>query len=434
MNGMNGMEQALPQRLPPQLAALQAQAGAAFARQGLPQRTQEDWHYTDLRRFWPADPAIAGAKADLDVPPRGLVSQLAGQLGREEGAKLVYRNKQFHLPSAPPKKSAGELQLRPLGEALAASPSLSAKWGARARADIGAAMAGLNLAALDAGFYVAVGAGEELDLCVEWQGGGQARLVIELGAGARLNLHETSESGEVQNLVLDGFLARGALLAHRKAVRARASHISAARFELRARAQLDQQIALLGKRAGAPRLTRHETHLRFQGEGARARLRGYDLAAGRHQSELVFASQHARAGGAVDMRSCHVLWDDARAVFHGQVEIAPHAVASDATQKARALLRSPNAEMNARPELAIHADDVVCAHGVSIGELDADALFYMRQRGLDLKSASQILLEAFLCAEAAPTSLWTRQEQADFHALLLSALRRLERGHKPPTI
>ena len=178
---------------------------------------------------------------------------------------------------------------------------------------------------------------------------------------------------------------------------------------------------------------RHETHLRFQGAGARACLRGYDLAAGRHQSELVFASQHARAGATVDMRSCHVLWDEARSVFHGQVEIAPHAVASDATQKARALLRSPTAEMNARPELSIHADDVVCAHGVSIGELDADALFYMRQRGLDLESASRILLEAFLREEDdASPNLWTSQDQADFNALLLSALRQLERGAKPP--
>lgn len=404
-------------KLPEPLAALQARAAAAFARHGLPSPRDEAWHYTQLRQFWPAQRA---ARSRTDAPP----SRLAQQLTPEHALRLTYRGKQFQGASA----RSPHLQIAPLGDALEHSAGLRAKWGRSARADIGAAMAGLNLAELDAALYVRLEEGAEACLCVDWQGGGQARLVVDVAAGAQLRLSELGEPAAAQNLIVDGWLARAARLAHRKILRARATHIASMRLQLSARAQLDQDVLLLGRRSGAAQLVRHETHLRFQGGGARARLRGYDLAAGRHQSELIFASHHRTPGGAVDMRSRHILWDEARAVFHGQVHIAPHAVATDAQQNARALLRSSAAEMDARPELRIHADDVTCAHGVSIGELDAQALFYLRQRGLSFQAASQLLLETFLMEDAPPADSWGRQDRARFMSLLLGAMRQLERG------
>ena len=409
--------------LPAPLAALQQRAEAAFARSGLPRPTQEDWHYTRLDRFWQTSPAGKPPPAEDDNDAAS--AQLARQMNPNRAPHWTWRNKQFH--GRPQARSAAPLIVRPLGEALAASERLRTRWAARARADIGAAMAGLNLAALDAALYVQLDAGAAAELCVEWQGGGQARLVLDLGAGAQLRLSEVGAARTPQNIILDGWLQREAQLAHRKLVRAGATHISAARLDLAARAQLEQDVLLLGRRRGRAQLTRHETHLRISGRGARATLRGYDLAAGAHQSELVFASEHRVRGGNVDMRSRHVLWDAARSVFHGRVEIAPHAVATDARQHARALLRSPDAEMDARPELRIHADDVACAHGVSIGELDRDALFYLRQRGLDERTASQLLLEAFLMDAAPAASLWTREQRARLAAVLLANVRRLER-------
>ena len=83
-------------------------------------------------------------------------------------------------------------------------------------------------------------------------------------------------------------------------------------------------------------------------------------------------------------------------VIAGKVIVAPHAQKSDAKQMSNALLLSRDAAMNAKPELEIYADDVQCAHGSTIGELDGDALFYLRSRGIDEQTARRMLISAFL--------------------------------------
>jgi Fe-S cluster assembly protein SufD len=91
-----------------------------------------------------------------------------------------------------------------------------------------------------------------------------------------------------------------------------------------------------------------------------------------------------------------ILQDEARAVFQGKIIVERDAQRVDAQQKSDALMLSRNAEMNSKPELEIYADDVACAHGSTIGELDADALFFLRSRGIDQKVAQQMLIEGFL--------------------------------------
>jgi len=90
-----------------------------------------------------------------------------------------------------------------------------------------------------------------------------------------------------------------------------------------------------------------------------------------------------------------------RGVFQGKILVAPQAQKTDARQNHHALLLDDGAEVFARPELEIHADDVACAHGNSVGALDAMALFYMRQRGLPETAARALLVRAFL-EEAVP--------------------------------
>jgi Fe-S cluster assembly protein SufD len=84
-----------------------------------------------------------------------------------------------------------------------------------------------------------------------------------------------------------------------------------------------------------------------------------------------------------------------RGVFTGRVVVRPGAVGTDSAQLHRALLLSDDAVANARPQLEIDNDDVKCAHGVAVGSLDAEALFYLRQRGLDPAAARALLTAAF---------------------------------------
>jgi Fe-S cluster assembly protein SufD len=85
-----------------------------------------------------------------------------------------------------------------------------------------------------------------------------------------------------------------------------------------------------------------------------------------------------------------------RGVFQGQVLVRPHAQKTDGRQSSRALLLSPKAEMDSKPQLEIYADDVQCAHGSTTGELDPDLMFYLRARGIPEKQAKALLIKAFI--------------------------------------
>ena len=90
-----------------------------------------------------------------------------------------------------------------------------------------------------------------------------------------------------------------------------------------------------------------------------------------------------------------ILDDRSRAVFNGKIIVAIDAQKTDAKQTNKALLLSEDAQINTKPELEIFADDVKCTHGATIGQLDADALFYLRSRGLDAEQARNVLIHAF---------------------------------------
>ena len=95
----------------------------------------------------------------------------------------------------------------------------------------------------------------------------------------------------------------------------------------------------------------------------------------------------------------NVLAGRSRGVFQGRIEVARHAQKTDGYQMNQALLLSPDAEIDTKPELEIFADDVKCSHGATVGELDAEQLFYLRSRGIPDAEARSILVRAFL-AEA----------------------------------
>ena len=106
--------------------------------------------------------------------------------------------------------------------------------------------------------------------------------------------------------------------------------------------------------------------------------------------------EHAVQFEAPDLGVRGVLDDRSRGVYQGRVHVAPDAQKTDGQQMARALLLSRKAEVDAKPELEIYADDVVCAHGATVGELDATQLFYLTSRGIPEDIARGMLVEAFL--------------------------------------
>ena len=147
--------------------------------------------------------------------------------------------------------------------------------------------------------------------------------------------------------------------------------------------------------AGARR-QRIETRVAHGGAGAAVRLDGVYLLNGQRHADITTVVTHGSPGGATEQLTKGVVTDQARGVFQGRIVVAEGADQTDAKMGHHALVLSDRAEVDAKPELEIFADDVACAHGNTVGALDEEALFYARQRGIPESAARAMLTEAFV--------------------------------------
>jgi len=144
------------------------------------------------------------------------------------------------------------------------------------------------------------------------------------------------------------------------------------------------------------RRQRIETRVAHAGGGAAARLDGVYLLGGQRHADITTVVTHEAVGGATEQLTKGVASGQARGVFQGRITVAPGADKTDARMGHHALILSERAEVDAKPELEIFADDVACAHGNTVGALDEDALFYAEQRGIPEPDAKAMLTEAFV--------------------------------------
>jgi Fe-S cluster assembly protein SufD len=156
--------------------------------------------------------------------------------------------------------------------------------------------------------------------------------------------------------------------------------------------------------AEGAKLARIETYVSIEGAGAEVELNGvYLCGAGRH-ADLTSVIDHKAANGQTRQLIKGVAKKGGRGVFQGKIVVEHAAQKTDARQYHHGMLLEAGAEIFAKPELLIHADDVQCAHGNTAGGIDADALFYLRARGAPEARARALLIEAFI-AEAIPENL-----------------------------
>ncbi len=148
--------------------------------------------------------------------------------------------------------------------------------------------------------------------------------------------------------------------------------------------------------ASGAKLQRVETHVTHPGGGAAVRLDGVYLLADRRHADLTSVVTHMGRDGTTTQLTKGVVRDAARGVFQGRIVVEEGADGTDARMGHHALILSDRAEVDAKPELEIFADDVSCAHGNTVGALDEEALFYAQSRGLPLDAARALLVEAFV--------------------------------------
>jgi len=131
-------------------------------------------------------------------------------------------------------------------------------------------------------------------------------------------------------------------------------------------------------------------------EGSHFELRGVILGSGEQVLEIVTAVTHAEPNATSNQTVRTVVGGKATGSYLGKVAVARGAQKTDAAQSVKAMLLDRTATANAKPELEIYADDVKCAHGATVGELDQAAMFYLASRGLPPAEAKQLLLQAFV--------------------------------------
>ncbi len=226
--------------------------------------------------------------------------------------------------------------------------------------------------------------------------GHQARVSVTVRSGASLLLLESYEGqaeGYVSNVSLNIVVEPGARLT-RVVIEDDADDalsVSTAEVTLAEGARYGQTVLTTGAR-----LQRHETRLAHPGEGAEVRIDGLYLLDGARHSDLTSVVSHSGLNGQTSQLTKGVVRDTARGVFQGKIVVQRGADGTDARMGHHALILGERAEVDAKPELEIYADDVQCAHGNTVGNLDESALFYMQQRGLPLDEARALLTQAFL--------------------------------------
>jgi Fe-S cluster assembly protein SufD len=392
------------------LAESRAEAFARFEELGFPTRRDEAWRFTDLRPlqrsvFLPPQPSAAR------VPPSPQRGEGWGEgaasdaLSRYALAGDTHRLVLINGRLAP---GLCKLDALPAGVILGSTAEIAANNSAIARSLLdetdragGQPFAALNAAMFADGFVLTVPAGEKLARPIEiihWgdtpEASFQLRNFVLLGIGSSATVIESfAGSGRYwTNAVTRVELQPSAALRHVKIQdeAVAAIHFAQVRTELARDARFESFVLTLGGR-----LSRHDSFVNFEDEGAACALYGAYLLKGEQEATNATFVDHAAPRCTTDEVFKGVVDERAHGVFLGRIAVRPDAQKTDAHQLNKNLLLSPRANVDTKPELEILADDVKCSHGATVGDLDEDALFYLAARGIPDSEARRMLVEAF---------------------------------------
>ena len=202
----------------------------------------------------------------------------------------------------------------------------------------------------------------------------------------------TTGAGEI-NTVFDYQVGDNATLAATRLILGKVD--SARLFTSIATIGADAEFKSLGFVAG-PKFARNQQFVHFTGENSEAKIYGVTMAGGEDLADHTLIVDHAVPHCNSREFFKTVLDGRAKGVYQGRINVAQHAQKTDGEMMTQALLLSEEAEMANKPELEIFADDVLCAHGATSGQIDEELLFYLRARGIPEDEAKTLLVLAFL--------------------------------------
>ena len=370
-----------------------------FEASGVPSTSDETWRYTNLKSLAKHDFALPG-RTDVVVAERSLLG-----FGTMEAFHAICVDGRLDKAMSSLEGLPDGLSVLSLKEAIEVhGDSVISRLGALAPCE-DEAMVALNTAGLRDAVVVHVARGQAIDkplhlgffsasaevaeLC-------QPRILIILEEGAELTLLESycglGDGTYLNNAVGEICVGSNASLKHLKVQdeAGGATHIQT----LVVKQQRDSRYYSFNASFGAS-IARTSLTTRLSGEGAECILDGVYLAAERQHADVTTIIDHAVPHCTSKEYYKGVLADKASSIFHGHVLVREKAQKTDSAQHNKNLLLSKGAVANTRPQLEIYADDVKCAHGSTVGQLDEDQIFYLRARGIPKAEAKRELTFAF---------------------------------------
>ncbi|MCM2292897.1 Fe-S cluster assembly protein SufD [Allorhizobium sp. BGMRC 0089] len=349
---------------------------------GLPSRRIEAWHYTDLKaqlRGLPEAAPVVTTKAVMPLVEGARLLELRQGESREnaglEGVTVSSYAESLHSGTA--------------AEALAA----------RGKDD---AIGRINGSFVRDGYVLTVAAHAAPDKPIEIQasqGGGQvhSRFPARFGQGSKATVIERHRNaGEatafvtsVSDLVLDDGAEVVWIIVQQQGPSD--THLGQIKVKLGADAKLRLFVINTGGK-----LVRQEVHVVTAGEGSDFTLRGVNLLGGDSHTDVTMTLGHDVPNTTSTEIIRNVVFDKARGVFQGMIRVAPDAQKTDARMACNTLLMSDDAEFSVKPELEIFADDVQCAHGATVADIQKNHLYYLMSRGIPEKQARGLLINAFV--------------------------------------
>jgi Fe-S cluster assembly protein SufD len=412
---------------PDWLRAERQKALARFISLGFPTTKQEEWRFTNVSPI-AERPFRVSADGGEGLRKEHIA---AFRFAASGAAEIVFVNGRFAPHLSSPHQVAPGVTVRSLAETLATDPDRLSPYLTQYAAFENRPFAALNTAFVADGAFIDIARDAVLEgplhvlfitaptgdeegglslprVLVLARRNSQARLVesyasVEGSAESRVGDAQGTTgavsrplrpSGQPRftNAVTEILLEDGAVLDHYRVQREAptAYHVSATNVRLSHGSTFSSHAFTFG---GG--LVRNEINAHLAGEGGDCTLNGLYVADGSRLVDNQTFIDHARPHCGSREVYKGVLAGHARAVFNGKILVRPDAQKTDAKQTNKTLLLSNDAQINTKPQLEIYANDVKCTHGATVGQLDADALFYLRARGIDKRDAEQMLVRAF---------------------------------------
>lgn len=372
---------------PAEWAPLREAAELRLAGRELPTTHEEDWKYTDLKAL---------AQISFKPAPEATVDVSSHLLPEMVGTRQVFVNGRHASHASCASAVPAGVRFFPMSHASEACHAL----GSVGNGAVKGLFEDLNTARFEDGAVILVPRNLKvaLPLHLLFITTAEAaavfpRLLVVLERGAELELVEEhlGEGAYLSCPVIEIRVAEGAILRHERVQREspEAFHIGTLHAEVARGGQYHSRTLSFGAR-----FSRQEPRVRLA-EGAEATLDGLALLDGPQVADTHSFLHHAEPGASSHQLHKCIVDGKARAIFNGQILVAPHAQGTDARQQSRNLLLSDSARVDTKPQLEIYADDVKCSHGAAVGQLDPEELFYLQSRGLNADDARNLLTYGF---------------------------------------